>query len=82
MDKTTRMRSNGRVTKYEIERLHQKITVLEDKIAKLEKQKDDYLFTLGRALSGKKVHVECKSHNPDVMCITCDCWKKTRSNVG
>ena len=74
-----RMRSNGRLSKYDVERLHLKVSVLEEKIKRLEAQKDDYLFEIGRALVGKKVYVECKSSDPDAMCVDCDCWKQTRS---
>lgn len=80
--KTTRMRSNGRITKVEIERLHMKVAALEEKIGKLENQKDDYLFELGRALSGKKVYRECKMRDPEARCPDCDCWKTTRSICG
>lgn len=72
------MRSNARLTPATVARLKERVEVLEDKIARMELEKADYVFELGRALSGKLVHAECKVKSPDVMCITCDCWKKTR----
>jgi len=81
MDKTTRMRSNGRLSKFEVERLHRKVDALEEKIAKMEAQKNDYLFEIGRALIGKKVYPECKKEDALVQCQDCNCWKSTRNQV-
>lgn len=72
------MRSSKPYDAARIDKIEKKLTKLVKEIEALKREKADLEWQLGRYYQGKQVHAECKVESPDVMCITCDCWKKTR----
>lgn len=61
-----------------LQTIERRIRKIEDQVEDLIIKKRDYEFQLGRALAGKSVGPACRSDDPDVMCLDCDCWKQTR----
>lgn len=55
-----------------------KIKAIDKQIEQLKRLRGTYEFIIGRLEVGRSVNSSCLSDNPDNMCATCNCWKKTR----